>query len=38
MYRENHSKNETVRYVNRILGHGEERSLSELSHYVNKIW
>ena len=38
MYRENHTKSETVRYVNRILGHGEERSLSELSHYVNDIW
>ena len=38
MYRENHTKNESVRYVNQILGHGEERSLSELSHYVNNIW
>jgi len=38
LYREAHTKNESVRYVNRILGHGEERSLSELSHYVNNIW
>ena len=38
LYRETHTKSESVRYVNRILGHGEERSLSELSHYVNNIW
>ena len=38
LYREKHTKSETVRYVNCILGHGEERSLSELSHYVNDIW
>lgn len=38
LYRENHTKSESVRYVNRILGHGEERSLSELSHYVSNIW
>ena len=38
LYRENHTKSESVRYVNRILGHGEERSMTELSHYVNKIW
>ena len=38
LYRESHTKSESVRYVNRILGHGEERSLSELSHYVSKIW
>lgn len=38
MYRENHTRSETVRYVNRILGHGEERSMTELSKYVNHIW
>ena len=38
LYRETHTKSESIRYVNRILGHGEERSLSELSHYVNNIW
>ena len=38
LYRENHTKSESVRYVNRILGHGEERSMTELSKYVNNIW
>ena len=38
LYRESHTKSESVRYVNRILGHGEERSLSELSHYVSEVW
>lgn len=38
LYRETHTKSESVRFVNCILGHGEERSLSELSHYVNNIW
>lgn len=38
LYRENHTKSKTVRYVNRILGHSEERSMTELSKYVNDIW
>lgn len=38
LYRENNTKSESVRYVNRILGHGEERSMTELSKYVNNIW
>ena len=37
LYRENHTKGETVRYVNQILVHGEERSMTELSKYVNNI-
>lgn len=36
-YRKSHTKEETIRYVNTILGHGEQRSIAELAHYCNNI-